>query len=185
MTAYVPASAFRFRRVLATDDVDWFLLSWRDDLGAGSLEVGRRVPHSADFVLLPHAAYPSRRIASMAGLRWYPELRHMGVRITPVAWSNECDQPVLHCLLCFPAVAELHSDPEWEMLIRSDPFDPELAARRQAKEVAWTAATSEHWKALKVDGWEERFERGSLVRDLHVDEIEKLPAGGVVESEAG
>lgn len=96
-------------------------------------------------------AFWSKHLESIAGIRFFPEIRYRGVRVLPYSWHPTEAAPVL--------------------LVDVNPNDRDLYTRYFIKP---PNNHDEMLRALKLDGWDVYDGREGAWKYVHVDELEKI-----------
>jgi hypothetical protein len=116
------------------------------------VRVGPKMPHPNGFEPLPPiGALYDGPLPWPGDIRFFPELRYRGCRVTPYSWHPTATEPIL--------------------CVEIDPYDEDLSKRYFKRPFV---DHIERCEALLSDGWDIYDPREGARKYVHVDELEKI-----------
>jgi len=172
--ARVAVNFATFHRILGKRAERWVLVSWDQDKGAGSVIVGKNMPHDNRFSFA-NPSHLGRPISSLDGITFYPELRYRGLPVLVWnGWHPESEEPLLGCMLGdVKPMIEAESGVTHAMIVQANDTRSEDEHRWKQVHDRRKAASRKIMQRVVDDGWKQE-DRGLYSQYIHVDDLEKI-----------
>jgi hypothetical protein len=155
----------------------WYLLSWNTEQSCGSLIVGKKMPRKEQLVSADNC-HDGRRIDTLTGITFYPEVFYQGYRVFLRHWHPESSEPMVRCTINYDTISRSVKSPSVMDIVASQEKAaqtglPEDDKRWRTLSKQWSFKNKAAISALEDDGWVQDYDSG-LSRFVHVDDLDKV-----------